>query len=75
MPANLDLFLKLDEEVTMLEAQQNVEIGFWRIPLECNSTAYALAKDASTMENWNESLVESHPQGQNGTGEDPGAAS
>ena len=47
MPANLDLFLKLDAEITIQEARQDVKIGFWHIPREYNTRADTLAKEAS----------------------------
>ncbi|KAL8749891.1 MAG: hypothetical protein Q9184_006623 [Pyrenodesmia sp. 2 TL-2023] len=46
-PANLDLFLKLDEKLTAEEGKQNVKIGFWHVPREYNTIADGLAKKAS----------------------------
>ncbi|CAL8583699.1 hypothetical protein XPA_009319 [Xanthoria parietina] len=46
-PANLDLFLKLDEALSAEEAFQKVKIGFWYIPRKYNSIADGLAKKAS----------------------------
>ncbi|KAH9923646.1 ribonuclease H-like domain-containing protein [Fomitopsis serialis] len=46
-PANLDLFLKLDEWITALELRRNVRIGFWHIPREFNAIADRLAKNAA----------------------------
>jgi len=45
-PTNLDLFLKLDEEVTKLE-QDRVAVGFWRVPRAFNVVADGLAKLAT----------------------------
>lgn len=46
-PANLDLFLKLDEELTAEENKQNVKIGFWHVAREYNKIADGLAKKAA----------------------------
>ena len=46
-PANLDLFLKLDQFITCEEAKQDLQIGFWHIPREYNKVADRLAKEAS----------------------------
>lgn len=46
-PSNLDLFMKLDEEILRLERARPLKIGFWRIPRELNSCADALAKEAA----------------------------
>lgn len=45
-PANLDLFLALDDLVTTQEAN-NLTIGFWHIPREHNKLADRLAKAAA----------------------------
>jgi ribonuclease HI len=47
-PANLDLFMKLDECVTNIE-QGNVEVGFLRIPGAHNRKADSLAKRATNI--------------------------
>ena len=46
-PANLDLFLKLDEELAAQEAKKEVKIGFWHVGREYNTIADALAKKAA----------------------------
>lgn len=46
-PANLDLFVKLDAEVTTQETICPVKVGFWHVPREHNAIADALAKEAS----------------------------
>ncbi|KAL8916371.1 MAG: hypothetical protein Q9208_008561 [Pyrenodesmia sp. 3 TL-2023] len=46
-PANLDLFLYLDEMLTAEEAKRKVNIGFWHIPRQYNTIADGLAKKAS----------------------------
>ncbi|KAL9009405.1 MAG: hypothetical protein Q9173_005563 [Seirophora scorigena] len=48
-PANLDLFLKLDEELTAEENKQNVKIGFWHVRREYNKIADGLAKKAALL--------------------------
>lgn len=47
MPANLDLFLYLDEELTAAEMKLNVKIGFWHVRREYNRIADGLAKKAA----------------------------
>ncbi|CAF9905796.1 hypothetical protein IMSHALPRED_003979 [Imshaugia aleurites] len=46
-PANLDLFVKLDAEITAQETVSPVKVGFWHVPREHNAIADALAKEAS----------------------------
>ncbi|KAI4117238.1 MAG: hypothetical protein LQ338_007585 [Usnochroma carphineum] len=46
-PSNLDLFLKLDEELTAEETKQDVKIGFWHVRREYNTIADGLAKKAA----------------------------
>ncbi|KAI4141441.1 MAG: hypothetical protein L6R39_005329 [Caloplaca ligustica] len=47
VPANLDLFLYLDEELTAAEMKLNVKIGFWHVRREYNRIADGLAKKAA----------------------------
>ncbi|KAH9923649.1 ribonuclease H-like domain-containing protein [Fomitopsis serialis] len=47
VPANLDLFLRLDQEIAALECQRDVRIGFWHVPRQYNAIADRLAKDAA----------------------------
>ncbi|PBK73628.1 ribonuclease H-like protein [Armillaria solidipes] len=44
--ANLDLFLKLDDAIGLIE-QEGIQVGFWHIPRELNSEADELAKAAA----------------------------
>ena len=46
-PANLDLFLELDQEITAAEAKHDILVGFWYIPRKYNAIADRLAKDAA----------------------------
>ena len=46
-PANLDLFLQLDKEITTTEVKKNVEIGFWHVRREYNTIADGLVKKAA----------------------------
>lgn len=46
-PANLDLFLELDQEITAVEAKHDILVGFWYIPRKYNTIADRLAKDAA----------------------------
>ncbi|EPS96690.1 hypothetical protein FOMPIDRAFT_1130012 [Fomitopsis schrenkii] len=46
-PANLDLFLRLDEEITAIEQTHDIRIGFWHVAREFNTIADRLAKDAA----------------------------
>lgn len=46
-PANLHLFLKLDEEAVAAEARHGIVVGFWYIPRKYNTIADRLAKDAA----------------------------
>ena len=46
-PTNLDLFLRLDEELAAQEAKKDVTIGFWHISREYNTIADGLAKKAA----------------------------
>ncbi|TFY61141.1 hypothetical protein EVJ58_g4689 [Rhodofomes roseus] len=46
-PANLDLFLRLDQEIDNLERQRDIRIGFWHVPRQHNAIADRLAKDAA----------------------------
>lgn len=46
-PANLDLFMQLDEILCIGEAKKEVDIGFWHVPREYNTIADRLAKEAS----------------------------
>ncbi|KAI0348460.1 ribonuclease H-like protein [Trametopsis cervina] len=45
-PANLDLFLRLDAQVTTIE-QRGIEVGFWHIRREYNGESDELAKVAA----------------------------
>lgn len=45
-PANLDLFLLLDQEIIAIEQKHGVEVGFWHVPREFNTIADRLARDA-----------------------------
>lgn len=45
-PANLDLFLRLDAQVTAIE-QRGIEVGFWHIRREYNDESDELAKVAA----------------------------
>jgi len=46
-PSNLDLFLKLEQEIIRLERARRIDVGFWRIPRELNWRADSLAKEAA----------------------------
>ena len=46
-PANLDLYLKLDEAVSCVE-KEGIDVGFWIIPRELNK-ADELAKKATKV--------------------------
>lgn len=46
-PANLDLFLALDQEITATEKKHGILVGFWYIPRKYNTIADRLAKDAA----------------------------
>ncbi|KAL8677194.1 MAG: hypothetical protein Q9224_007215 [Gallowayella concinna] len=48
-PANLDLFLELDAELTAQETALPVKIGFWHVPREYNKVADVLAKEAALL--------------------------
>ncbi|KAG6995794.1 hypothetical protein G7Y79_00041g077460 [Physcia stellaris] len=48
-PANLDLFLRLDEALAVEERKQDVKIGFWHVPREYNKVADRLAKEAAQL--------------------------
>ncbi|KAL8679925.1 MAG: hypothetical protein Q9186_003839 [Xanthomendoza sp. 1 TL-2023] len=48
-PANLDLFLELDAELTAQETALEVKIGFWHVPREYNKVADKLAKEAALL--------------------------
>ncbi|EOA82478.1 uncharacterized protein SETTUDRAFT_95804 [Exserohilum turcica Et28A] len=45
-PSNSDLFLALDDLVTLYE-KHGITIGFWHVPRECNQLAHRLAKKAA----------------------------
>ncbi|KAL8919913.1 MAG: hypothetical protein Q9172_004731 [Xanthocarpia lactea] len=47
-PANLDLFLRLDDAIAV-EETKGVKIGFWHVPREYNAVADKLAKDAAQL--------------------------
>jgi len=47
-PANLDLFLRVEEEVIRLE-KENIPVGFWYIPRVHNAVADSLAKTAAAQ--------------------------
>ncbi|KAL8910559.1 MAG: hypothetical protein Q9171_004141 [Xanthocarpia ochracea] len=47
-PANLDLFLQLDDAIAV-EETKGVKIGFWHVPREYNAIADRLAKDAAQL--------------------------
>ncbi|KAL8860579.1 MAG: hypothetical protein Q9178_002932 [Gyalolechia marmorata] len=47
-PANLDLFLRLDDAVAV-EETKGVKIGFWHVPREYNAIADRLAKEAAQL--------------------------
>lgn len=46
-PANLDLFLAIDQEITVIERERDVRIGFWHVPRKYNAIADKLAKEAA----------------------------
>ena len=47
-PANLDIFLRLDDAVAV-EETKGVKIGFWHVPRENNAIADRLAKEAAQL--------------------------
>ncbi|KAH9927033.1 hypothetical protein B0H21DRAFT_763703 [Amylocystis lapponica] len=48
-PTNLDLYLKLDQEIIRLEGQHKVKIGFLHVPREFNTIADSLARRAAKI--------------------------
>ena len=46
-PANLDLFMKLDQEIDAIERERDVKIGFWHVSREHNTIADRLATAAA----------------------------
>ncbi|KAL8766430.1 MAG: hypothetical protein Q9209_006806 [Squamulea sp. 1 TL-2023] len=48
-PENLDLFLRLDEALTIEEINTGIKIGFWHVPREYNTVADTLAKKAAQL--------------------------
>lgn len=48
-PANLDLFLRLDEAIEEEMTQGDRQIAFWHVPRTCNTIADRLAKEAARL--------------------------
>ncbi|KAF3197621.1 hypothetical protein TWF679_002907 [Orbilia oligospora] len=49
-PANLSLFLLLEEDICQVEKKWGIEISFWWVPRGCNMIADELAKDAAKLD-------------------------
>ena len=46
-PLNLDLFMKLDQEIDAIERERDVQIGFWHVLRKHNVIADRLATAAA----------------------------